>query len=160
MDLEAMYRRHAPAALRLAWLLTGTRVEAEDLVQEAFVRVAGRVLRNEEAFGAYLRRSIVGLVINQGRRQAVARRALPLIASPEVQGGVEIADGVGLREALGRLPVTQRTALVARFYLDLSEEQTAELMGCRPGTVKSAVSRGLSALRADARIVEGEAKSG
>jgi RNA polymerase sigma factor (sigma-70 family) len=160
MDLDALYRRHAPGALRLAWLLTGEQEEARDLVHDAFVRSAGRLLRNEAAFGAYLRRCIVNLALNRARRDRLSRTRLPLLAPPEEAAAVEMADGVGLHDALRRLPIQQRTALVARFYLDLSEAQTAELMGCRPGTVKSAVSRGLAALRMDDRLTDGEARNG
>lgn len=160
MDLDALYRQHAPAALRLAWLLTGEREEAEDLVHDAFVRSAGRLLRNEAAFGAYLKRTLVNLAMNRARRDRLSRLRLPLLAVAEEATAVDIADDLGLSEALRRLPVQQRTALIARFYLDLSEAQTAELMGCRPGTVKSAVSRGLAALRLDERLTDGEAANG
>ena len=61
--LEGLYRAHAPEALRLAYLLTGERPLAEDLVQDAFVKVLGRFhdLRNRDAFWWYLRRTIVNL---------------------------------------------------------------------------------------------------
>ena len=73
--LEELYVRNAPGALRLAYFLTGNRELAEDLVQEAFVRVAGRFrhLRVPDAFDAYLRRTIVNLSTSQLRRAKLER---------------------------------------------------------------------------------------
>ena len=73
--LEDLYVRNAPGALRLAYFLTGNRELAEDLVQEAFVRVAGRFrhLRMPDAFDAYLRRTIVNLYTSQLRRTKLER---------------------------------------------------------------------------------------
>src|SRR2546430_8663604 len=76
--LGELYRDHAEPALRLAYLLTGDRGLAEDLVQEAFVRVAGRFvqLRDPDAFGAYLRRAVVNLANSHFRRRRVERTYL------------------------------------------------------------------------------------
>src|SRR2546423_15355559 len=73
--LGELYRRHAPEAVRLAYLLTGDRALAEDLMQEAFVRGFGRFrdLRNPDAFGAYLRPTIVNLSRSHFRRAKVER---------------------------------------------------------------------------------------
>src|SRR2546423_9163703 len=73
--LDDLYRRHAPDAVRLAYLLTGDRALAEDLVQEAFVRMFGRFrdLRNPDAFGAYLRKTVVNLTRSHFRRVKVER---------------------------------------------------------------------------------------
>ena len=147
--LEELYRRHAPEAARLAYLLTGDRALAEDLVQDAFVRMFGRFrdLRNPDAFGAYLRRTVVNLANSHFRRLKVERAyvaregAQPAAPPPEA----------GMREdmwqALLRLPERQRTAIVLRYYEDLSEAETADVMGCPKGTVKSLVSRGIERLR-------------
>src|SRR5919106_5731921 len=77
-DLAELYVRHVPAANRLAFLLTGDRVQAEDLVQDAFVRCVGRFghLRAHEAFDAYLRRTIVNLHTSRLRRVRVEREFL------------------------------------------------------------------------------------
>ncbi|HEX5951155.1 MAG TPA: sigma-70 family RNA polymerase sigma factor, partial [Actinomycetota bacterium] len=74
-SLAELYVRHGPAAQRLAFLLTGDRAQAEDLVQEAFVRVVGRFghLRVPDAFAAYLRRTIVNLHTSQLRRRRLER---------------------------------------------------------------------------------------
>jgi RNA polymerase sigma factor (sigma-70 family) len=73
--LEALYLRHGPAALRLAYLLTGDRELAEDIAQEAFVRVARRLsgLRDVDSFRWYLRRTVVNLANSQLRRRRVER---------------------------------------------------------------------------------------
>ena len=158
-SLEELYVEEAPRALRLAYLLTGDRPLAEDLVHDAFVRVAARrgALRDPQAFGAYLRRAVVNRANSHFRHQRVVRdnlrrqQAAPAAASHEaVVDRREV-----LWEALAQLPARQRTALVCRYYLDLSERETADALGCRPGTVKSAVSRGLATLRA---IVEPESE--
>jgi RNA polymerase sigma-70 factor (sigma-E family) len=155
--LGELYREHAEQAMRLAYLLTGDRVLAEDLVQEAFVRVAGRFahLRDPDAFGAYLRRSVVNLANSHFRRRRVERAYLSRATSDSSIGagigpaGPSVEDRDQLWHALGRLPQRQRAAIVLRYYEDLSEARIAELLRCRPGTVKSLLSRGLEAMRTD-----------
>jgi RNA polymerase sigma factor (sigma-70 family) len=149
--LADLYRVHADEAIRLAYLITGDRALAEDLVQDAFVRLAGRLLhlRGPGGFEAYLRRTVVNLANTHFRRRKVERRyqereasmLRPVSHDPDVPG-IEAA-----RAALLALPIRQRTAIALRFYLDLSEARTAELMGCRPGTVKALVSQGFDKLR-------------
>jgi RNA polymerase sigma-70 factor (sigma-E family) len=144
-----LYRAHLPGATRLAYLLTGDRATAEDVAQEAFLRVASRLggLRDEGAFGAYLHRAVVNGVRNRARRLRLERRHAPAPATPYELPDVATRDV--LWDALLRLPNRQRAALVLRFWLDLTEAQIAERLGCRPGTVKSTVARGLAALRTD-----------
>jgi RNA polymerase sigma-70 factor (sigma-E family) len=149
--LADLYRLHADDAVRLAYLITGDRALAEDLVQDAFVRLAGRLLhlRRPDGFETYLRRTVVNLANSHFRRRKVERRyqereasmLRPISQDPDVPGR-EAA-----RAALLALPMRQRTAIVLRFYLDLSEARTAELMGCRQGTVKALVSQGFDKLR-------------
>lgn len=150
-QLADLYLRHAPAAMRLAFLLTGDRTAAEDLVQEAFVRVTGRFghLRVPDAFAAYLRRTIVNLHTSQLRRVRLerahlerARHAAPLDAMPDVDAREDL-----WRELL-RLPARQRAAVVLRFYEDLSERETAEALRCSTAAVKSLVARAMGSLRA------------
>ena len=82
-SLEDRYVRHAPEAVRLAYLLTGDAATAEDLAHEAFIKVAGRFhhLRNPEAFAAYLRRTVVNLSMSHHRRKRVERDHLAREAS-------------------------------------------------------------------------------
>jgi RNA polymerase sigma-70 factor (sigma-E family) len=151
--LGELYLRYADEATRLAYLLTGDRALAEDLVQDAFVRLAGRLahLRDEGAFEAYLRRTVVNLSRSYFRRRKVERTYLqrhpPAGPSAEAAPIAELGDRDALWRALAGLPQRQRAALVLRFYEDLSERQIADVLRCPIGTVKSLVSRGLSTLR-------------
>jgi RNA polymerase sigma-70 factor (sigma-E family) len=156
--LGELYVRHADAAVRLAYLLTQDHALAEDLVQDAFVRMAGRLvhLRDAGAFDAYLRRTIVNLSHSYFRRKKVERaylvRAGGEIGTRPVEGpDRSLEDSEALWRALGRLSGRQRAAIVLRFYEDLSERQVAEVLNCAPGTVKSLVSRGLETLRNEIR---------
>jgi len=149
--LSDLYLRHAEDAARIAYLITGDRPLAEDLVQDAFVRLAGRFLhlRDPKGFEAYLRKTVVNLANSHFRRRKVERRYTEREARRSGSGTVDpdLASREAIRAALLSLPVRQRTAIVLRFYEDLSEANTAEVMGCRPGTVKSLVSRGMERLR-------------
>jgi RNA polymerase sigma-70 factor (sigma-E family) len=147
--LAELYAQHASDALRLAYLLTGDGSLAEDLVQDAFVRMAGRLLhvRDRGGFHAYLRQTIVNLARSHFRRRALERRFIEQQAEPPPVGPPDVSEKEGMRRALMELPVRQRTAVVLRYFEDLSEAQTAELMRCGPAAVKSLVSRGMTSLR-------------
>jgi RNA polymerase sigma-70 factor (sigma-E family) len=149
--LGELYVRYAPGAVRLAYLLTGDRALSEDLVQDAFVKLAGRFIdfREPHGFDAYLRTTVVNLARVHFRHRKVERAYLKREGGrsvPETQGP-DFVTREPLREALYGLSERQRAAIVLRFYEDLSEAQTAEILGCRPGTVKSLVSRGMETLR-------------
>ncbi len=151
-SLGDLYVRHAPEGIRLAFLLTGDRALAEDLVQEAFARLVGRLrhLRDPGAFGTYLRRTIVNLATSLFRRRRVERAYLERSAGAPAPGTNPNEDlDQTMHEALLRLPERQRAAMVLRFYEDLSAGQTAELLRCSPGTVRSLVSRGMKTLRSE-----------
>jgi RNA polymerase sigma-70 factor (sigma-E family) len=155
--LADLYELHAHEATRLAYLLTGDRALAEDLVQDAFVRLAGRFLdiRDPDGFSHYLRRTVVNLSNSWYRRRRVERAFLEREgASPRREAAApDVAERDALWQKLRRLNAKQRAAIVLRFYSDLSEEQTADAMGVPRGTVKSLVSRGLEAMR---QQMEGE----
>jgi RNA polymerase sigma-70 factor (sigma-E family) len=153
-SLEELYLRHAPEAVRLAFLLTHDAAGAEDIVQDAFIRVSGRFrhLRSPASFDAYLRRTVVNLCMSQHRRRRVADAYLdrersrigrlePMTTAPDLETQEE------LRNALGTLPDRQRAALVLRFYLDQSEEQTAATLGCSVVAARSLVHRAMQTLR-------------
>src|SRR5881392_2024120 len=130
--LAELYVRHAAEATRLAYMLTGDRQLAEDLVQDAFVRLAGRLvhLRDPGAFEAYLRRTVVNLSRSQFRRRRVERAYLARAGSalethdPGSAGGA-IEDRDALWQALQQLSGRQRAAIVLRFYEDLPEDEIA-----------------------------------
>ena len=153
--LASLYAEHAPEAVRLAYLLTGDRAQAEDLVQDAFVRLAGRFLdlRDPQGFHHYLRRTIVNLTNSWWRRKRIERAYLEREMQRPAADALERdpVEREALWQSLQRLNARQRTAIVLRFYEDLSEEQTADAMGVPRGTVKSLVSRGLEIMREQIR---------
>src|SRR5438034_6751232 len=159
--LGELYLRHAHDAVRLAFLLTGDRGLAEDIVQDAFVRLAGRLvhLRDPGAFDAYLRRTVLNLSNSHFRRKRVERaylaRARGAIGTQEGRSDPSVEDRDALWRALGRVSKRQRIAIVLRFYEDLSEREVSEIRKCRPGTGKSLVSRGLATLKNE---IEGEGR--
>jgi RNA polymerase sigma-70 factor (sigma-E family) len=148
-SLATLYEQHADEALGLAYLLTGDRALAEDVMQEAFVRVARRLvqLRDPAAFGGYLRRAVVNVANSHFRRKAIERRYLAGQVARDELAGPDPGDRMSVRAALLRLPVRQRTALVLRYYEDLPEREIAALMGCRTGAVKQLVFRAMQTLR-------------
>ena len=149
--LAELYRRHAPEAARFAYLLTGDRALAEDLTQEAFVRMYARFrdLRNPDAFPWYLRKTVLNLARSHFRRANVERAYVRSESRVPVSPQPDLGSREEMWQALLGLPQRQRAAIVLRYYEDLSEKDTADVMGCPVGTVKSLVSRGLERLRGD-----------
>lgn len=149
--LGDLYRTHAPGATRLAYLLTGDRELARDLAQDAFIKVAGRFagLRAQGSFESYLRSTVYNLVKSHFRRLRVERRHLTEQAGLTVAGQPESGPELrsDLATTLNALPVRQRAALVFRYYVDLSEQQTADAMGCSVAAVRSLTFRALESLR-------------
>ncbi|GAA4261890.1 SigE family RNA polymerase sigma factor [Dactylosporangium darangshiense] len=149
---EYVRSRHAEL-LRFAHVLTGDRHLAADLVQDALVRAGlgwRRIQRQDDPEG-YLRRTIVNGYLN--RRRALRRERLVAnlpeqrdTANDARPGGAVLADDE-MWWLLATLPRQQRAVLVLRYYLDLSEAQIAEVLGCSAGTVKSNASRALAKLR-------------
>jgi RNA polymerase sigma-70 factor (sigma-E family) len=139
------------ALLRTAYLISGSEAMAQDLVQEALAKtyVALPRLRDQGAVEGYARKAMATTAISWWRRKS--SREHPQETLPEGEHP-DAADAVDERqwiwEELLRLPPRQRVAIVLRFYEDLTQEQTAHVMGCSVGTVKSQVSAGLSKLRA------------
>jgi RNA polymerase sigma-70 factor (sigma-E family) len=144
---EFVNRRHT-ALLRFAHVLCGDADTAADLVQDALVRTGlawARVLRQQTP-EAYVRRTIVNLNLNRWRRFRRERLvdAVPDRASPEPES--ESRDDA-VWTALARLPKSQRTVIVLRFYEDMTQAEIADLLGCSIGTVKSNGARGMDKLR-------------
>jgi RNA polymerase sigma-70 factor (sigma-E family) len=138
------------ALLRTAYLVVGDHQLAQDLVQESLVKtyVAWPRLRDVTKAEAYARRTIVTTAISWRRRGSFHER--PVLAIPE-HAQSDRTDAIATRDLLWAhvraLPPRQRAALVLRYYEDLSESDTAQLMGCAVGTVKSQVSAALDRLR-------------
>jgi RNA polymerase sigma-70 factor (sigma-E family) len=148
---DTLFDTYFERAVRLAWLLApGDPSAAEDVAADAIARVwpkwaKGRV----DDFWPYLRVAVVNQVHGRGRRFAIAQRRAGDAASDDL-GDFEVAvvNRQVLADALRALPTRQRTAVVLRYYEDLSEAESARAMGCSVGTVKSTTARGLLALRA------------
>ena len=157
---EEIVRRHQAIAYRVAYAVCGSREDAEEAAQDAFVK-AHRALGRFRA-GAPLRPWLLRIVANEARNRRVAGgRSARLIerlarepgsreAAPSLEPG--LLAGAARRElldALRRLPPRQREAIVCAHLLGLSEAEAAVALGCRPGTVKSRLSRGLERLRTE-----------
>ena len=153
--LEELYARHAPGAVRLAFLLTSDRELARDIAQDAFVKVAGRFrhLRYPDAFDTYLRRTVVNLCTSHFRRARLEREFLQReAAAPQRAAELpELGARDEMRRALQRLPIRQRTAIVLRYYEDLPEEEVAIAMRCSVPAARSLISRGMDTLRSIVR---------
>jgi RNA polymerase sigma factor (sigma-70 family) len=159
-DLESydqLVREHQGIAFRTAYVITGSAADAEEVVQDAFVK-AYRA-RGRFRSGAPFRPWLLAIVANEARnrRRATGRRArLSLqLAEERPSGGAAPSPEVALlaREeraellaAVDRLGEEQRAAVACRYFLGLSEAETAAVLGCRPGTVKSRLSRALARL--------------
>lgn len=148
--VSALYQAHALSLVRLAVIMTGDRASAEDIVQDAFLGLYRRwnSLPDTSQPLAYLRASVLN-----GCRTALSRRSRNGTAAVVEPPGESAEAHALLSEeqravasAIRRLPDRQREALVLRYYLDMSEEQTARAMGISRGTVKSATSRALAAV--------------
>lgn len=149
-----LYALHAPDAARLAYLLTGNKQMAEDVVQDAFVKILGRFrdIRGVESFKAYLRTTVINVARGHFRRLRVERNWQQkqrgwLDDVVTKQPDIESRDEMWTR--LLALPYRQRAAVVLRFYEDLSENETADVLQCSPGAVKSLTSRAMATLRGE-----------
>jgi RNA polymerase sigma-70 factor (sigma-E family) len=142
-SFDAFYREwHAPT-VRLARLLTGAPAIAEDLSQEAFLRVYRRYGDLDNPVG-FLRTVTVNVCRNWHRGRT--REALRLVRHGPDPASVSPGEHE-LEQVVSALPFRQRAVLVLRYWADLSERDVAAVLGCRPGTVKSLHSRALARLR-------------
>ena len=148
-EFDDFVRARSTGLLRTAYLLTGDRHAAEDLVQEVLEQMYGKWRRITGAPDAYARRALVNRSTNRWRRRG-RRPEAPLahhdVAAPDHSDGVVIRDTVV--EALRSLPPGQRAAVVLRYLDDLPVAEVASALNCSEGTVKSNTSRGLDRLRA------------
>ena len=144
-----MVAARGPALLRLAYVLTGNRHDAEDVVQDVLSRALQRWSRisTVDDPDAYVRRMVVNAHVSRWRR--FRRREVPVEAVRDrpVPAGVVGEERDRLWRACQALPVDQRTAVVLRFYEDLDYAEIAALTGVREGSVRSRVSRGIAVMR-------------
>lgn len=151
-DMESEFVAWASARrrswLRSALLLTGDQNSAEDLVQEALLKVAERWSRlRDEAPDAYARRVIYNGAMTRWRRHVrePSRAELPEVAARSTTE--DWLSGADVRAALQRLTAKQRAVLVLRYYEDRSEQEIADTLGVTPGTVQSQAHAALRRLR-------------
>jgi RNA polymerase sigma-70 factor (sigma-E family) len=141
----------SPALLRTAFLLTGNRADAEDLLQTSLAKtyLAWDRIREREAVDGYVRRVMVNTQTSWWRRRRVDE--YPTGELPERGTGRDATEDLALHDALwtalAGLPKRQRAMVVLRYYEDLSEAETAQVLGVSVGTVKSTTSRALAKLR-------------
>ena len=158
-SVTALYAEHALGLVRLAVVMTGDRAAAEDVVQDAFLGLYRRWdrLPDTAALLAYVRVSVLNgcrTALRRRSRLGLGAAADSVEASAESAGLAESAETRALLSeeqrtvaaALRKLPRRQREAVVLRYYLDLSVEETAQVMGVSLGTVKSATHRALAAV--------------
>ena len=152
MTFDEFAAARLPALLRYAMVLCGDRELARDLVQEALIKALvrwHRVERADEPY-AYVRAIVTNLYLSLLRRRRL--RTVPLaeeIAPSTPDPMVAIGERSELWQRLTALPRQQRAVLVLRYYEGLSDSEIAEVLGCRPGTVRGYAARALAALRVE-----------
>jgi RNA polymerase sigma-70 factor (sigma-E family) len=149
-ELERFLAERADHLLRTAVLLAGSREAGEDLLQTAVERLLPRWQRLEGDPEGYLRRTLCNLITDGYRRAGRWRLKEGLLRNglrqvPDVAGEVDLRDA--LVRLLWQLPARQRAVLVLRYWEQLTDAETAAVLGCPEGTVKSAGSRGLARMR-------------
>jgi RNA polymerase sigma-70 factor (sigma-E family) len=154
-ELERLLAERGNWLMAIALALTGERVDAEDLLQAALERL----LRHRRGLAisteAYLRRTLYNLAADNWRRRGAWRRKVPVLRTEYLRGGAGTAPDdtglVDLRDELVRLltqlPPHQRAVILLRYWEQLTASETAEVLGCSEGAVKSATSKGLHRLR-------------
>ena len=141
--LAALYEAEWPKLLRVAYVLTDSLPTAEEIVQDAFVRLQSTrtpVANPVANPGGYLRTTVVNACRDLHRHRAVVSRTPLPVTEPMIAEHDELFD------ALGGLPWRQQAALVLRFHVDLSDADIATALGCRRSTVRSIIRRALASL--------------
>jgi RNA polymerase sigma-70 factor (sigma-E family) len=144
----------SPSLFRTAYLLTHDQGLAEDLLQTALTKTWFAWGRLNDDPLLYVRRVLVTTSVSWWRRRWTGEVPTEKLPEPPVCGVV--VDGAARQDlwnAIGRLPARQRAVVVLRFYEDLSEAQTSDLLGCSVGTVKSQTSKALAKLKSDTALM-------
>ena len=158
-DFEEFVAARSAALLRTAYLLTGNRQDAEDLVQVALLKAVPKWTRVRE-HEPYVRRILLHESVSRWRRRRwreTSTESLPELAA----AGPDVDARLALRQALAHLAPRQRAVIVLRYFDDLTESQTADLLGISVGTVKSQAHDALVRLRTlvpdlDADVIRSE----
>jgi RNA polymerase sigma-70 factor (sigma-E family) len=150
-EYDEFYAALWPRLVRTAYAVAGDLGVAEDAAQTAFAKAyrSWRRISRLESPEAYVRKMVVNEVLSN-RRRAAWRHEVTRADPPERAAGRTPEDGLVHDEmwrAVSTLPPRQRAVLVLRYYEDLTEQQIADALGCRPGTVKSQASAALATLR-------------
>lgn len=152
LAFERFVREQTPTLYRAAFLLTGNRHDAEELLQDTLVRLYPKwemVMAAEKPL-AYVLRSVSNRFMSLAR--SAAARSSSLWELPDGWDGSDLGESVAVSrtvwQLLGELPRKQRAALVLRYFYDVPEADVAAALGCRPASVRSLVSRGIAAMRA------------
>ncbi|TJZ99544.1 SigE family RNA polymerase sigma factor [Actinacidiphila oryziradicis] len=160
-DFTAYVQERRASLYATAYHLTGDRYEAEDLLQSALFSTyrAWDRISDKAAVGGYLRRTMTNLHISAWRRRKLNEYPTEELPEPVVTADSDAMRGTELRavlwQALAKLPETQRTMLVLRYYEGRTDPEIAEILGISVGTVKSSIWRSLRRLREDETIALG-----
>lgn len=157
VDFDDFVAARSTQLLRTAYLLTHDHALAEDLLQAALTKSWFAWKRIQGEPEPYVRKVLVNTYASWWRRKWNGESATEVLPEPGVpdQTG-SLAIGKDLWDAVGRLPKRQRAVVVLRYYEDLSEAETAALLGCSAGTVKSQLSKALAKLRLDPSVLDTE----
>lgn len=138
---ESVFGQRWTRMVKLATLTNGSAAVAEEIVQDAFEQLHKNWATVHQPT-AWLRAAVVNRCRDWLRRRTLERRHA--VAADDL---TEPDEGIAMRDALSMVTPRQRAAIVLRFYEELNEREIADLLGCRPGTVKSLLARGLQTLR-------------
>ena len=155
-DFAPFYRDHYRPVVGLAYVLSGSRLAAEDLAQEAFAAAYQRwnVIEGYDNPGAWVRHVAANRARSRFRRMRAERRALRRLGGQAVVVGELPEPSAEVWAAVRRLPKQQATAIALSYFADLPIDAIAVAMGCREGTVKTHLKRGRAALRSTLRLEE------
>ena len=154
--VAAFCRREWPRLVGSLSLFTGDGELAQEIAQETLARVCRdwHKVSNLDAPGAWAHRVALNLARSHYRHRSVARRYGSRVAAADTVAEPDATTAIAVRQAVASLPIRQRTALVLRYFADLSVAETAEAMRCPEGTVKTLTRQAILALRSAGLIAE------
>jgi len=148
--VAVLYHRHHRELVRLAYGLLGDLGEAEEVVQDAFAALLSRwsSVRDIQTARGYLRTAVVNGVRGRWRRQRVRNLSDRTLRRDPASKESDVVEQAVVLGALAQLPMRKRECVLLRYYVDLSEIETAAVLGVSVGTVKSQTSKALTQLAA------------